>query len=214
MIQGSPEWYAARLGKVTSSGIAAVLSNGRNGGLPVTRNSYMDDLIAERILGSQVGDFTNAAMEWGSACEAEARTFYEFKFDVDVEQVGFIDHPTIPMSGASLDGLVGDEGFVEIKCPKTATHLETWRKGSIPSGYLRAQIPWQAACRPERKWCDFISYDPRVEDVAKRAFIKRVEIDASERAKIVEIEDAVRQFLIDMEPVEARVRAYLRRAAA
>lgn len=209
--QGSEAWFAARRGKVTSSGLAAVLSRGRNGGIDVTRNNYMDDLIAERMLGRTVGqDFRNAATDWGSACEAEARTFYALTQDVDVEQVGFIDHPTISMSGASLDGLVGDKGFIEIKCPNTDTHLETIRKGAIPNRYLH-QIHWQAACRPERHWCDFISYDPRVDDRSKLIFVKRVEIDHGE---IDRIEDAVRQFMIDMEPVEERVRAFHRRAAA
>lgn len=211
MIQGSPEWFNARLGKVTSSGIAAVLSKGRNGGIPITRNNYMDDLIAERMLGRTIGqDFENDATRWGTSCEAEARTFYALMRDVDVEQVGFIDHPTIPVSGASLDGLVGNYGFVEIKCPNSDTHLETIRKNCVPNKYLH-QIYWQAACRPERHWCDFISYDPRLEDLSKRLFVKRVDIA---HAEIDRIEDAVRQFLADMEPIEARVRAFHRRAAA
>jgi hypothetical protein len=208
--QGSTAWFAAKLGKVSSSGIYAVLSKGRNGGIPLTRNSYMDDLISERILGRTVVSFSNDAIEWGSQCEAEARTFYELTRNVDVQQVGFKDHPTIPMSGASLDGLVGDEGFVEIKCPNSGTHLETWRKNAVPPKYIK-QILWQAACRPARNWCDFISYDPRAADRTKRIFVKSVEIDRNEVEKL---EDAVRQFLADMEPVEARVRAFHRRAAA
>lgn len=215
MIQGSPEWYAARLGKVTSSGIAAVLSKGRNGGVSITRNNYMDDLIAERLLGVTVNSgFESDDTRWGSNCEAEARTFYELKRDVDVKQTGFALHMTIPMSGASLDGLVNEDpeglGFVEIKCPKTETHIETLRKNTVPPKYLK-QILWQAACVPARSWCDFISYDPRLADASQRIFIKRVSVD---RAEVEKIEDEVRQFMIDMEPIEARVRAYLRRAAA
>ena len=207
--QGSPAWFSARLGRVTSSRVSAVLAKGRNGGIPATRNAYMDDLIAERILGLPVGqDFSNDATRWGSACEAEARTFYSLMEDVDVEQVGFIDHPTIPMSGASLDGLVGDDGFLECKCPNTNTHMETIRKRAVPTKYI-PQILWQAST-VKRRWCDFVSYDPRVEP-EKRLFVKRVEID---REEVARLEDAVRQFMIDMEPIEARVRAYLRRAAA
>jgi putative phage-type endonuclease len=211
VIQGSEAWFEARRGKVTSSGIAAVLSKGRNGGIPLTRNSYMDDLIAERMLGRTMDSFENEAMRWGSACEAEARTFYALTRDVDVQEVGFKDHPTIPMAGASLDGLVGEDGFVEFKCPTTTTHLETWRKNAVPSLYRRAQIPWEAACYPERKWADFCSYDPRIEDRSKRLFVKRVIID---RAEVGAIEDAVRNFLIEMGPIEERVRAFHRRAAA
>jgi hypothetical protein len=211
MIQGTPEWWAAKLGKVSSSGIAAVLSKGRNGGIPITRNNYMDDLIAERMLGRTVGqDFENDATRWGSSCEAEARTFYSLTRDVDVEQVGFIDHPSIPMSGCSPDGLIGDVGFCEFKCPTTSTHLETIRKNSVPTKYM-PQINWLAACLPERRYCDFASYDPRLDDRSKRLFVKRVEID---RAEVARLEDAVRQFLADIEPIEARVRAFHRRAAA
>jgi YqaJ-like viral recombinase domain len=211
MIQGSPEWFAARLGRVTASRVSAVLSKGRNGGLPATRNAYMDDLIAERLLGCQIGsDFTNDAMQWGTEAESAARTMYSLMMDVDVEQVGFIEHPTIPMAGASLDGLVGGDGFLEIKSPNTITHLETLRRRSVPTKYLH-QIHFQAACRPERRWCDWVSYDPRVDEPYQRLFVKRVEID---RSKVAQLEDAVRQFLADMEPVEARVRAFHRRAAA
>jgi hypothetical protein len=210
VIQGSPEWFAAKLGKVSSSGISAVLSKGRNGGIPLTRNSYMDDLIAERMLGRTIGSFENEAMQWGSACEAEARTFYELTRNVDVQQVGFIDHPTIPMAGSSPDGLIGDDGFIEAKCPNTETHLFTMRKNAVPPKYIK-QILWQASTLPDRKFCDFISYDPRLEDRSKRLFVKRVIID---RVEVSRLEDAVRQFLADMEPVEARVRAFHRRAAA
>lgn len=208
MIQGSDAWWEARRGKVSSSRIAAVLSRGRNGGLPVTRYACMDDIIAERVLGVTVNSgFESEATRWGTACEAEARTFYELKFNVDVEQVGFIDHPTIPMSGGSVDGLIGDGGFCEFKCPTTKTHLETLRKGVVPTKYLH-QINWLAACLPERKYCDFASYDPRLEDQGERLFVKRVVID---RAEVARLEDAVRQFMIDMQPIEARVRAYVDR---
>jgi hypothetical protein len=210
VIQGSPEWIEARLGRVTSAGVSAVLSKGRNGGIPITRNNYMDDLIAERMLGRPMDRiYMNDSMSWGTACEAEARSFYSLKFDIDVEQVGFVNHPTIPMSGCSPDGLIGSDGLLEIKSPNTTTHLETIRRGSIPSKYI-PQITWQSACMPERKWVDFVSFDPRV-DPSQRIFVKRVMID---RAEVARLEDAVRQFLADMEPVEARVRAFHRRAAA
>jgi hypothetical protein len=213
VIQGSPEWIEARLGRVTSSGVSAVLSKGRNGGIPITRNNYMDDLIAERMLGRPMDRiYMNDSMSWGTACEAEARTFYALTRDVDVEQVGFIDHPTIPMAGCSPDGLIGEDGFVEIKSPNTDTHLETCRKGTVPSKYIK-QVLWQAACMPSRKWVDFCSYDPRLEDRSKRLFRKRLDLEEY-REDIAQLEDAVRQFLADMEPVEARVRAFHRRAAA
>lgn len=209
MIQGSPEWIAARLGKVTSAGVAAVVTKGRNGGVPVTRNSYMDDLIAERITGRPADRiFMNDAVSWGSEHEDAARSLYAFKFDVDIEQVGFIDHPTIPMAGASPDGLVSDDGFVELKCPMTTTHVETLRRGAIPSKYL-PQITWQAACMPSRRWVDFVSYDPRVEP-ERQLFVTRMGID---RVEVARLEDAVREFLNELAILEERVRAFVRRAA-
>lgn len=207
--QGSEAWRMARCGRVTASRVAEVLAKGRNGGIPVTRNAYMDDLIAERIIGRPTESFTNEAMIFGSAHEASARALYSLKYDIDVETVGFIDHPTIPMSGCSPDGMIGDDGLLEIKIPNTTTHLETLRKRIVPTKYL-LQITWQMACVPHRRWCDFVSFDPRVEP-ERQIFVKRVEID---RAEVSRLEEAVRQFLADMEPVEARVRAFHRRAAA
>lgn len=173
MIQGSDEWKAARLGKVTASRIADVVAKTRSG-WGASRANYMAELVAERLTGKPADSYINGAMQWGIDHEAEARMAYEWARDVDVVQVGLIEHPRIPMSAASPDGLVGDEGLVEIKCPNTATHIDTLLTAKIPEKYV-LQMQWQMACTG-RKWCDFCSYDPRMPE-SMRLFIMRVDRD-------------------------------------
>jgi len=105
MEQRSPEWFAARLGKVTASRIADVMATTKSG-YGAGRANYMAELICERMTGKRQEGYTNAAMQWGTDQEPFARAAYEFLTDRTVSEVGFIDHPTIPMSGASPDGLV------------------------------------------------------------------------------------------------------------
>lgn len=159
IIQGSPEWFAARLGKVTASRVSDVVARTKTG-WGASRANYMAELIAERLTGESAEKFTNSAMQWGTDKEPDARTTYEFQTGAEVTAIGFADHPTIPMSGASPDGLVGFEGLVEIKCPNTATHLDTLLSRDIPQKYVQ-QMQWQMACT-ERTWCDFVSFDPRL----------------------------------------------------
>ena len=159
MIQGSDEWIAARLGKVTASRMADLMARTKTG-YSASRANYMAELICERLTGSQADRFTNAAMQWGTDTEPQARAAYEFLTGNDVQEVGFVDHPSISMAGASPDGLVGDDGLLEIKCPNTATHIDTILSGSVPDKY-RKQMLWQMACTG-RAWCDFVSFDPRL----------------------------------------------------
>lgn len=153
-VQGSPEWFAARIGVATASNFSKILAKGDG----KTRNRYLMQLLAEEATGQKADGYTNAQMQWGIDNEPEARQAYEMMFDVDVRQVGFCKHSA--RIGASPDGLIGDAGLIEIKCPDTVTHLETLFSGRAPSEY-KAQIQGQIwVC--EREWCDFVSYDPRV----------------------------------------------------
>lgn len=179
--QGSPEWLALRLGKVTASRVADVVAKTK-AGWGASRANYMAQLVAERLTGTVTPAFTNAAMQHGTETEPEARTAYEFYCDVDVVQVPFVEHPTIADTGASPDGLVGSDGLVEIKCPNTATHIETLLGGTVPAKYV-TQMLWQMACTG-RKFCDFVSYDPRMPE-SMRLFVKRVERD-DEQIKALE----------------------------
>lgn len=195
--QGSPEWHAMRCGKVTASRIADMLAKTKTG-WGASRANYKAQLVAERLTGIVAEGYTNAAMEWGKEKEAEARAAYGFYTNEPVELVSFVNHPVMPMAGASPDALVGAGGLVEIKCPNTATHIETLLGGSVPGKY-EFQMQWQMACT-DRGWCDFVSYDPRMpEDM--RLFVRRLErddelismIEKETRAFIAEIDETVAQ---------------------
>lgn len=192
IIQGSPEWLQLRLGKVTASRVSDVIAKTKTG-WGASRANYAAQLIAERLTGTVQESFTNTAMQWGTATEPEARDAYSFRADADVVQVGFVPHPTIHMSGASPDGYVSDFGLVEIKCPNTATHIETLTDREVPTKYL-TQIQWQLACSG-RKWCDFVSFDPRMPE-SMRLFVERVHRDD---ARIADLEKAVREFLAELD---------------
>ena len=171
--QGSPEWFAARLGKVTASRVADVIAKTKSG-YAATRANYAAQLICERLTGNVEETFKNAAMQWGTDQEPAAREAYEYASGAFVDQCGMIDHPRISMAGASPDGLVGADGLIEIKCPNTATHLDTLSSGK-PAGKYITQMQWQMACTG-RAWCDFASFDPRL-PAELRLFVTRIERD-------------------------------------
>lgn len=205
--QGTPEWFAERCGKVTASRVADVVAKTKSG-WGAGRTNYMADLIAERLTGAKTEGYTNAAMQHGIDTEPQARDAYCFYASVEVDQVGFIAHPTIEMTGASPDGLVGADGLVEIKCPNTATHIETLLTGEIAAKYI-TQMQWQMACSG-RQWCDFVSYDPRLPE-EMRVFIQRVPRDDK---VIALLEKDVALFLSELEAKVAALRAKFEMAEA
>ena len=192
MEQRTDEWFAARLGKVTASRVADIVAKTKSG-YSTSRANYMAELVCERLTGKQGDSFSNAAMVWGTNTEPMARAAYEALEGVLVEEVGFVSHPTIAMSGASPDGFVGEDGLVEIKCPNTATHIETLLDKEVPSKYVK-QMQWQMACT-DRKWCDFVSYDPRMPE-EMQLFTVRVDRDDE---TIIELEREVEKFLSELE---------------
>jgi len=169
-MQGSDEWKAQRCGKATASRMSDLRARTKTG-WGASRANYMAELIAETLTGVPADQYVNAAMKWGTEHEPDARDAYCFVTDWEAVQVGFIDHPTIPMCGASPDSLIGEEGLVEIKCPNTATHIETLLRQTVPDEYYQ-QMQWQMACTG-RQWCDWVSFDPRMPEQL-RLFIKRV----------------------------------------
>lgn len=191
MEQRTTEWHQARLAKVTASRVADVIAKTRSG-YSASRDNYMAQLIVERLTGKPTEGFSNAAMEWGTQTEPEARAAYSARTGELVEEVGFIDHPTIEGAGASPDGVVG-EGLVEIKCPQTNTMLEWILTRTIPARYL-AQMQFQMAVTGA-KWCDFAAYDPRLPERLQLLII-RVERDDT---RIAEIEAEISMFLGEME---------------
>jgi len=192
MEQRSAEWFAARLGKVTASRVADVIAKTKSG-YSTSRANYMAELVCERLTGMQGESFSNAAMVWGTNTEPMARSAYESRMAELVEETGFVLHPTISMAGASPDGLIGDDGLVEIKCPNTATHIDTLLSDGAPSKYM-TQMQWQMACTG-RKWCDFVSFDPRMPE-EMQMFVIRVERNDD---LITELEREVEKFLSELE---------------
>lgn len=190
MEQRTEEWFSARLGKVTASRVADVLAKIKTGE-SASRKNYKMELVVQRLTGKQGESFTNAAMEWGTEQEPFARMAYEAHTGTFVKEEGFVDHPTIEGFGCSPDGIVG-EGLIEIKCPNTANHIETVLENKVPSKYI-PQMQCQMACTGA-KWCDFVSFDPRVpEDL--QLFVVRVERD-QEYIDAMEVE--VKQFLSEV----------------
>jgi len=192
MEQRTDEWFAARLGKVTASKVADVIAKTKSG-YSTSRENYMTQLICERLTGKKQESFSNAAMDWGAETEAYARAAYEASKNVLVDEVGIIDHPFLPMCAASPDGLVSDDGMVEIKCPNTATHFDTLLAGKMPTKYM-PQVQWQMACA-NRLWNDFVSFDPRAPE-GLQLFITRIERDDK---YIANLENEVHLFLTELE---------------
>ena len=191
IIQGSTEWFAARRGKVTASRVHDIIRTTKTGPA-ASRKNYMTELVLERLTNTTPDSFTNEAMQWGTDHEGAARDVYSFIKNVEVEEFGFLDHPTLS-AGASPDGLIGSEGGLEIKCPNSATHIETLRNGKIKPEYI-TQMQWNMACSG-RQWWDFMSFDPRMPEGLKH-WIKRIERDQD---RIDELEAAVSDFLKEVE---------------
>jgi putative phage-type endonuclease len=205
--QGTAEWLNERAGKVTASRIADVMAKTKTG-YGASRATYMGDLIAERLTGVPKQGFTNEAMRWGTETEPQARAMYELEHGVTVLETGFVPHPVLDGTGASPDGLIGEDGLIEIKCPNISTHVETLRGAPIDRKYL-LQMHWQMICT-ERAWCDFVSFDPRL-PLEMQLHVRRVERDA-ELAE--EITAEVTKFLTELNETVADLRArYMKEAA-
>jgi len=190
--QGTPEWFAARLGNVTASRVADVIAKTKSG-YSASRDNYMAQLICERMTNTVAESYSNAAMQWGTETEPLARAAYESYADVLVDQVGYVPNPWLGRAGASPDGLVGKQGLIEIKCPNTATHIDTLLSETVPTKYI-TQMQWQMACTG-RRWCDFVSFDPRLPD-GLQLFVKRVEYDSE---YIAMLEKEVALFLEELD---------------
>lgn len=193
MLQRSPEWFAARCGKVTASRLYDVMTRTKSG-YAASRQNYMAELICQRLTGKPEEGFTNAAMMRGTELEPVAREMYALnEFDAVISEVGLIDHPTIAGFAASPDELVNDDGLIEIKCPNTWTHLQTLKTG-VPKRQYLLQMHAQMMCTG-RKWCDFVSFDDRLPP--ELAYFKtRINFD---EVLAEEIEQEVVKFLTELE---------------
>lgn len=198
--QRTPEWFAVRAGKVTASRIADLTAKTKTG-YSTSRANYKAQLVCERLTGVPADSFTNAAMQWGIEKEPEAREAYCQHQLCAVNEIGFVHHPRFDMAGCSPDGLVAEDGLVELKCPLSATHIDILLGGSFPDKYVK-QALWQMACT-ERTYCDLVSFDPRLPETM-RLFIQRIPRD--EQA-IAELEREVEAFLAEVDVTVAELRA-------
>lgn len=168
--QGSEEWLLSRVGKVTASKVTDVMAKLKTGKPSASRITYMGQLIAERLTGQPTEFYCSPAMQHGTDTEPQARAAYSFINDVDVVERGLVDHESIPMFGASCDGFIGDDGLVEFKCPNTSTHIDYLITKKIPKKYFD-QMQAQMSCTG-RKWCDFMSFDPRMPEHLNKLIIR------------------------------------------
>ncbi|WP_102830683.1 lambda exonuclease family protein [Bartonella bovis] len=196
MEQRTAEWFQARLGKVTASNISSIINKTAKG-LPTSKyEEYKFQLITERLMGKTVSSYETPAMRWGNEHEDRAIEEYSFIYDTPVSRCGFISHPTIEMAGASPDGLIGDDGLVEVKCLQPITHTRFLLSGEIKPEYI-LQMQFQMACT-ERKWCDFVSYHPWFIDESPHLCIKVIRIPRDDE-QIELINKAVETFLEEIE---------------
>lgn len=191
--QGSAQWFADRCGKATASRFKDVMAKGRNGAQLAARESYLWELVIERITGTPAEHYTNAAMLWGMENEMGARMAYEAHSGVLVDAAGFVTHPTIANCGGSPDGLIGDDGGLEIKCPfNSAVHLRTVLDG-MPEEHAY-QVQGNMAVTG-RAWWDFVSFDPRLPD-GLSLYVQRV---TRNEEKCAAIEREVALFLAEVD---------------
>lgn len=204
MQQQTAEWLDARLGHVTASRVGEITNRLKSGKPTAAYEDYKIELLAEALTGQAAEHYVSPYMDFGTEYEPVARAQYEMAKGVEVERVGFILHPRVARSGASPDGVVGDDGLVELKVPKTATHLSYFADGAVPEQY-KPQMYWQMACA-ERKWCDFVSYDPRLPEEFG-LLIVRLERDD---AVIADMEAKVEQFIAELNAMSEKLLAHRR----
>lgn len=197
--QGSDAWHQARLGKCTGSKFGSVMTKGRRKGeFSNQAMTYMLAVISERVGNCPTEEVKSKYVEWGKTHEPTARQLYQFEHGGDLSPVGFVNHPTIPNVGASPDGLVGNDGVLEIKCPYTISkHIATIEANAITDKNYQWQVQGQMWVT-ERQWCDFVSFHPYVPEKLQ-LHVVRVERDED---MIEDLEAAVTRF---MEQVEVRV---------
>ena len=192
MQQGTNEWRLARCGSLGASQLSDALAKTKSG-WGASRENLKSRMVIERLTGLPVDGYESPAMIWGREKEEEARIAYSFMTGHDVTEVGLYKHPTIIGTHASPDGLVGDDGCIEIKCPNSATHIEVLKTNQIAHKYI-LQMQWQMACA-DRQWCDFVSFDPRMPDHLM-LYIARVHRDND---MLATLESEVAEFLAEVD---------------
>ena len=203
--QGGADWFNARMGCVTSSRVADCIAKlKRKEGEAACRRDMRFEIVCEMLSGKPTEHYVSRWMKEGKEKEPLARAEYELRYGVTVEEVGFVYHPTIKYAGASPDGLIGDDGLLEIKCPKIETHLKYLIDDTIPEEYL-PQMLWQLSCTDDRLWNDFVSYCPDVPE-PYQLFRKRLDRTIEAQQTIAAMELEVQQFLSEVDAMLAEIR--------
>jgi len=190
-LQRTEDWFGERLGKVTASRVADIMAKTK-GGYSTSRANYAAELIAERLTGRRAEGFTSAAMQRGTDLEPIARDAYSFLTGHAVTETGFVPHPVIEMTGASPDGLIADDGLVEIKCCGAARHIAVLKGDPAEDRYVK-QMLWQMACTA-RQWCDLAYYNP---DLPVELQLKVIRVNRDD-AQITAMEAEIREFLAEV----------------
>jgi YqaJ-like viral recombinase domain len=208
--QGSADWFTARAGCATSSRIADIVAKrkrvkeGEVGEELACRRGMRFECMCELLTGKAAEHYVSRWMQEGHDKEPLARAEYEIAFDQSVRTVGFVYHPFIPRAGCSPDGLIGDDGLLEIKCPMVYTHLDYIMRDEIPEEY-KPQMLWQMACC-ERRWCDFVSYSPELPE-QYQLFVKRFECSKEDAAMIRGYELEVQLFNTQVDEMLEQLKA-------
>ncbi len=197
--QRTEGWHLMRLGKVTGSRVADVLAKTKSG-YSTSRKNYMMELLCQRLTGVREESFNSQAMQRGTDLEPIARSHYEAQTGVMVIESSFVFHQSIAAFGASPDGLVGDDGLIEIKCPNTAQHVD-FMMTKKPDGKYITQMQAQMSCTG-RKWCDFVSFDDRMPERHQLAFVRVMRDDLF----IAEMEKEITDFLSELDEIEAKLK--------
>lgn len=184
--QGTEAWRRERAGCATASRFADILTGGKG------RDTYVMEKVCERLTGEPMPEFFAYATQWGKDAEPFARADYQIDTGRIVTDSGFVKHATIPWVGASPDGLIGEDGIIEIKSPHNSlVHLGTWKNGMPREHKAQVQgVLWVTG----RQWCDFISFDPRM-PANLRLYVERVQRD---EAYIARIAESVHRFLAEV----------------
>lgn len=171
--QGTPEWFEVRKGKLTASNAQAIATGGK--GL----ETLVYEILAEKYSSAEPINYTNADMERGHKLEEQARQMYELENGLKIIQVGFAELDEF--TGASPDGLIGEDGLIEIKCKKDSVYIRALIEGGIDSKY-----EWQMQMQmlvTDRKWVDFVDYNP---NFTKSMNITRIVADPKKQEKLRE----------------------------
>lgn len=194
VVQGTPEWFSARAGRPSASNFDKIVTT--KGEPSKQAQKYMYQLAAERVTGKVEESYTNATIERGKEMEAEARKFYELTHDVKIGQVGLCFPDKKKLYCASPDGLVGEDGLIEIKCPMAFASVGYLLDGTLPTDYIQ-QVQGQMLVTG-RKWVDFLSYYPGLKPMLVR-------VNRDERF-LLALDGELKKFCIQLEEIVEKIK--------